>query len=369
MEIVNKKILSESSKKIYTNLLKRLDDLKIIYTNIENVKNFISGIYLIDKKNCCVSNNKNNVQINNTNEDSKDIQNNDIETELESDLDLSTDSEDNLTSDIENNLEINLKNDTDNQNSDVLKTIDENKISETYVRLILRSVVWYSEENNINKNAIKMLEFEIKKINAKVQKIYVDKLLTGTQKDNYITWEEIGKMFIELEKNKNKNQKKYIDYMIIAIYYLQVPRRVADYALMHVCKNENNIENNKNYYVNNKRGYMIFHNFKTVGFIKKQKFPVPAKLDKIIKFYIQKYNITDSLLDMNVDFLSKTVKRISYKWTKKQATVNIFRHAYITYMNNSDKLSDPVTRINIADKMAHSTLMQLMYRKDESKKD
>ena len=85
-----------------------------------------------------------------------------------------------------------------------------------------------------------------------------------TQKKNWIDTPEILTIFNDLKtksKIKNNGQKSNIFYyMILALYFLQAPRRNIDYTLMKISSDMTD----KNYnYLDLENKQFIFNNYKT----------------------------------------------------------------------------------------------------------
>ena len=110
---------------------------------------------------------------------------------------------------------------------------------------------------------------------------------TDKQKDNWITQEEVIKIYNSLEKVvkpifndsgtlSTRDLEKIQDYIIASVYVLIPPRRLMDYSEF---KLKDFVEGEDNYM---NAGIFYFNRFKTAKF-KKDVFKVPTKLKNIIQ--------------------------------------------------------------------------------------
>lgn len=185
-------------------------------------------------------------------------------------------------------------------------------------------------------------------------------ILTEHQKNNYIEWEKIINLYNTIQDEKDKT--------IISLYVLFPPRRLLDFANMYVVKRNYKLDETKNYYIRLKnRSYFIFNEYKTKNKYGQQKFLVPKNLSNILNQYIDKYNIQykSSLFGYTQSNFGQVIRNIFYKISKKYISVNLMRHAYITYMTNNNLLKTKNDRDIVSKKMSHSILTQLSYYVDQ----
>jgi integrase len=111
-----------------------------------------------------------------------------------------------------------------------------------------------------------------------------------TQKKNWIDTPEILTIFNELKtksKIKNNDQKSNIfNYMILALYFLQAPRRNIDYTLMKISSDMTD----KNFnYLDLENKQFIFNNYKTKNKYETVKIDIKPDLLIVIKLYLSKH--------------------------------------------------------------------------------
>ena len=111
-----------------------------------------------------------------------------------------------------------------------------------------------------------------------------------TQKKNWIDTPEILTIFNELKtksKIKNNDQKSNIFYyMILALYFLQAPRRNIDYTLMKISSDMTD----KNFnYLDLENKQFIFNNYKTKNKYETVKIDIKPDLLIVIKLYLSKH--------------------------------------------------------------------------------
>lgn len=188
--------------------------------------------------------------------------------------------------------------------------------------------------------------------------------MTETQKENWMTWKEILEIldllrqkYYYIFKQKNPKQEDILDlqkYVILSCYCLIPPRRSQDYCLMKV-KNYN--PDTDNYY---SKGSFIFNKYKTSKFRGQEKELVPKSLQILLKKWIefrkQDYLFTDYY---DKPLTSSGMSKILNSIFKKNISVNLLRHAYIT-----DNLGDAFKKIEeTAKKMGHSEAQSKLYVK------
>ena len=81
--------------------------------------------------------------------------------------------------------------------------------------------------------------------------------------------------------------------------------------------------------------------------------------------YISEKNITGLLLGGTEHMIQSKLVRLFVKYLDKQISVNILRHSYISWLNDTGKLTI-TTRKNIAYIMAHTIEMQGEYYKNKN---
>lgn len=248
-----------------------------------------------------------------------------------------------------------------------LKTKNGTTIQLTSVKLYFSSILWYLKTNNLPYFTDELSQ-ELCKINGKLKTIIESNTLINSQKENYLEWDKILEIYNNLSKTHDTSQTRHKNYVLLSCYILLPPRRLKDFSLMHITNNLQNLDDCKNYYINQSDcHFFIFQEYKTKNKYKVQKIRVPPPLETIINLYISKYSITDSLFKLSEKNINNRLSRIFIKYANKQISVNILRHSYITYLKKSGKLNDLQIKKTISEIMGHSSTMQDEYYKDKSK--
>jgi len=189
-----------------------------------------------------------------------------------------------------------------------------------------------------------------------------------SQKDNWISKDDIKKIFLELEKNSkllfrknNLNRRELQElqqFIILSMFFLIAPRRLLDYTEMKIRSyniNEDNYFDGKN--------NLVFNKYKTAKFYGKQIVKIPIKLINIIKKWIEiSENKSDFLFfDRNNHQLTPTQlnQRINSIFGRK-ISVDLLRHVYL-----SDKYTDTIVEMkeDAEDMGTSSSTIQSQYLK------
>lgn len=191
-----------------------------------------------------------------------------------------------------------------------------------------------------------------------------DQEKTESQKENWITQEELKKIYGDLDKESrpllSKNSLKpnefqrLQNFVILSLYVLQPPRRLMDYTELKL-KNATDEDN----YISKTK--FIFNKYKTAKQHGKEEIPINPKLKFILDKW-KKLNPHDYLLVGMTDkkFSSSQLQQRLNSILGKKASVNILRHSFL-----SDKYKD----INIrdmeetAEAMGHSKEQAMLYVK------
>ena len=194
-----------------------------------------------------------------------------------------------------------------------------------------------------------------------------DQEKSSSQKKNWISQEELKKIYDELAKDtKNLLKKDSLTptefqrlqhYVILSLYTLQPPRRLMDYTEMKL----NNVDKEKDNYIEKKN--MIFNKYKTSKFSGKEEVPMNPKLKYILDKW-KKVNPSEYLLvgTNNKKLTSSQLQQRLNTILGRQASVNILRHSFL-----SDKYKDIDIRDmeKTATAMGHSKEQAMLYVKKE----
>lgn len=227
----------------------------------------------------------------------------------------------------------------------------------------LKALLYYNKQNITNKPIIdnkshELIQLFMKSTNDKALLKCRKGQLTESQISKYLKWSDIGNIFNKILDNETTKNKA-----IIGCFVLQPPRRILDYSLMKYVKNNRNLDTNFNYYVRVKKPYFVFNIYKTATEYGQQIFSVTHQLSLLINSYIDKNNLTTNnlLFDTTDNNLKQIIRNTMNKFCGKNISVNIFRHSYITMMQNNNKLQTTADRLLLAKSMANGITCQLNY--------
>jgi integrase len=225
--------------------------------------------------------------------------------------------------------------------------------------------------------------FDLMKLkSSEIRKIPSDKM-SETQKDNWITYDDILNKYDELKKNvklfnkKNLNENQYntlLQYVILSLYVLIPPRRNKDYILLNVVKNYNDSLDNDYNYLDLTNNKLIFNKYKTAKSTGQQTITFDDDLKDAINTYLKyRLPLTNSKINnkLNVPFLIyfdtkpfynkiNSITLILNKIFNKKIGSSMIRHIFVSYKND-DYIKD---QKKVSDLMAHSVNMNNQYYKD-----
>ena len=190
-----------------------------------------------------------------------------------------------------------------------------------------------------------------------------------TQAENWLSWDEVKEVFNKLKEkaedigNKsrlsNADKKVLENYMILALYVLQPPRR-NDWYYTEI----GNGDDNKKNYVDLKDKKYIFNNYKTAKSSGRETIDIPDEIMPCLKYYINMMGLKEG------DYLlypDDTTRTNSNRMTKslnsifgKKVGASMLRHIYLS--NKYGKVMKD--QQEDAEFMAHSVSMQKDYVKE-----
>lgn len=183
-----------------------------------------------------------------------------------------------------------------------------------------------------NKKYRDLMLDDVKKYNGEISK----QEKTETQKENWLTQDELNEMYNAYKKEANTLYKKQHltnadlqqiqKFIMLAVFKLIPPRRSKDYCDFKI----KNINKEKDNYMG--KGEFVFNSFKTAKFYGQQKVDIPRELTAIINKWI-KINPTEYLLfDVNMNPLTpvKLNQRFNKIFDGKKIAINALRHSYLT---------------------------------------
>ena len=256
----------------------------------------------------------------------------------------------------------------------VLNKIETKTDNKGTQKTYLAAILWYIRDNNLNIDTSLYTE-EIFTIASELNNERLNNTNSKKEQDKFIKWQDLLllrdnlKILVESDNYKSKSLHKF--YVLICIYTMIPPRRIADYSEMFFFKKAPNVlSTHKNYFINEKEPRFIFHKYKTYKKYNKQDYEIPMELSHILSYYIIFRGIQNGtkIFDSNVKALSRFIAVHLKNYTGKSATVNTIRHSYSTYIDlleGKDKLT-MAERQDIANKMGHSFTEHVMYSKFKS---
>jgi integrase len=174
-----------------------------------------------------------------------------------------------------------------------------------------------------------------------------------TQKENWITKEEIDELYKSMETSileKIANKKKITEeefnellyFVVLSLYTLNPPRRNLDYMYMVIVKKYNDEMDKKFNYLDLENNLFHFNNYKTQGTYKTQTVAISPELQRIIKIYLGYHPLKSELKKKNgmIPFLvdnlgvpfetQNTITRMLNKIFGKRVGVSMLRNVYLT---------------------------------------
>ena len=247
---------------------------------------------------------------------------------------------------------------------DIIKILYDNNYVDGTIKMFLCSIIWKLKQADVvNVVSLDKYRKKVKELQIKYQKFVEKNKLNEKQKEKYMKWSDIENIYEKIEKTGSLKEK-----LIIGLYVLTPPRRL-EYVDMYIAnKKPTQIDNNKNYYINTKKGYFLFVTYKTAKTYGIKKISIPKKLDELIKLWIKENNLNDAdkLFHIEKNYnLTKFIKRTFKKYGGNKISIQLLRHSYISdyELNRTNKTKKQ--RTILAEKMAHNVMQQLDYVKND----
>jgi len=242
-----------------------------------------------------------------------------------------------------------------------LKDIDPSKR-----KTILASLVVLTESNE---KAADLYRKQMLDDKGKYDDDQKDQKMSDSQRENWVTQEEVAKLydqmdkenraFLSREKLRPAEFQQVQNWLILALYHLQAPRRLKDYTEMKL----RNIDEEKDNFV--KANNLVFNQYKTAKTHGKETVAMNPKL----KFIINKWKVINPNEYMLVSGAGKklTSSQLQQRLNQilgKKASVNILRHSFL-----SEKYKDlpPLRQLEQrAEEMGHTVEQALLYVKKDA---
>lgn len=240
----------------------------------------------------------------------------------------------------------------------------KNKKGSNRKTILAAIVVLTGHKENVSEQYRKTMLDDARKYNDDEK----DQKKTETQEKNWITQEQLKKIYDELQKDtKNLLTKESItpadfqrlqNYVILSLYTLQPPRRLMDYTEMRL---HGEIDKEKDNYIDKKT--FVFNKYKTSKFTGTEKIDLNPKLKYIIDKW-KKHNPHEYLLvgTNNKKLTSSQLQQRLNTILGRNASVNILRHSFLSEKYKHIDLKEMKSD---ADAMGHSVNQQMLYVKKD----
>jgi len=223
----------------------------------------------------------------------------------------------------------------------------------------------------------------------KAYKFYYDKMMektseakkedtsvkTETQKENWLSWEDVVKKQEELFKivSEHSSQKypltptqfhTLLSYIILSLYVDVAPRRNQDYLNMYVFNATKKdkvdlLPKDKNYLIVSGKfpRQFIFNVYKTSKTYGQQQVNIPSQLGTMIKYYLSRVGDKSKEYKFLPIDKDNAITRLLNKVFGKNVGSSMLRHIYLSHKYNVDDMNED------AKNMGHSTTEQRAYMK------
>ena len=236
-----------------------------------------------------------------------------------------------------------------------------------------------------------VLSLEKSKISyKKVYQFYYDKMMdkvstakaddtaikTETQKENWITWEDVLKKQTELKEtiDKSVNQKlaltpnqfnHLLSYILLSLYIDVPPRRNQDYLNMYVFRATkkdvvDSLPKDKNYLIvsGGEPKQFIYNIYKTSKTYGQQTMNIPSTLVPMLKYYLKRLGKKEKEYKFLPIDKDNAITRILNRVFGKKIGSSMLRHIYLSSKYNISEMKDDATA------MGHSVEEQKTYLKE-----
>jgi integrase len=190
--------------------------------------------------------------------------------------------------------------------------------------------------------------------------------MTQTQKENWIDFETVMKMYKDLEKiakpllaksSLNKDEFKTVNtYVLLSCLLLISPRRSLDYTVFK----HKNIDPEKDNYMDSKKSQFVFNRYKTVRNYGTSRVSIPPKLKKIMNDWSKLNDNEFVFLDSRMQPLNQTkLNTILNNFFQKRVGTSMLRHIFLSHTLKNV----PKEIFQQAQDMGHSVSQAIKYVK------
>jgi len=175
--------------------------------------------------------------------------------------------------------------------------------------------------------------------------------LTESQEKNYITWDEVLKIYENLRteaeplfKLENLNKKQYNklqEFVLLSLYVLTPPRRSLDYAQFKIKSIDESTDNYMTVKGRKKEGTLVFNAYKNSKRLGKQEVKISNALRNIIQKWMLK-NPNEYLITTNTGnrIEQPRVNLMLNNIFNKNIGSSLLRHIYLTHKYGDVELGE-----------------------------
>jgi len=206
---------------------------------------------------------------------------------------------------------------------------------------------------------------EISTAGAKIIKETASEIkMSDKERKNFVNWSILGNLY-------KKKQSNLEHKALVSLTTILPPRRNQDYQYLTLTNSRNGIKKDLNYLLLDSDGMpttLIYNRYKTAKTFGTQEFDIPSELARILKQYIEDYEIEvneplfyvkkGDTVSYYANFTDKITEAFR-SYIKKDITVNILRHSKIHNFLLSKKTPKEKNQLALA--MGHSVSTQALY--------
>ena len=241
----------------------------------------------------------------------------------------------------------------------IIDLIDKKYSLNTRVATILGIIVLlkYFHKTSPTHQLLSLIFSYEKKLNissVKVNKIIDEQQLTETEAKNWIDYNVLLKRFLAyintefLQENSGYTYNEIRNVSLMALYVLLPPSRIGNYRLMKIRyekkRSATQLQKKYNYLMITKdnKFSIVFNQYKTKKYIGQVDKTIDnVVLEKLLKLYLKRREVMTNKQntwlfinqysrEMSQTNITDTLKFVSNLIVKKELSVNMFRHIYLT---------------------------------------
>lgn len=225
---------------------------------------------------------------------------------------------------------------------DWTSSLRKTKISAIIVAIDTKHINKDNEQSAELQEALLAYRNQLALDSTKTKKDALKQELTESQKENYISWDDVMTKYNQMKKRamplfqeKNLDKKEFFelqDFIILSCYVLIPPRRSQDYCNFKIRDINEDTDNFMLCPNKKKDAKFIFNSYKNATRLGSQSIPIPNELKKLILLWITKnpynYLIVNRLGKQILQ--SKLASMLNNIFGKKISS-SMLRHIYLTH--------------------------------------